>query len=257
LKNYLLFINGNLGLKILKYLLSQEDVNLLGVVLNSTKKRKKSYTNEVKSELSNSKSQIIEFEDNQDTYNIIANLFSITDFGVSVLFGHKIPIELLNTVKGELINLHPSLLPIGRGADPIPWSIIDQKKQGITIHQIDSDLDNGRILFQKEIQTNISMNSGDIYDVCMRELFQEFIRIRPQWEEKKIKAKRQDGIKTKIHNLTELNNRRIINEDEIGTFGDFLRIMQACSFSDGRRPVLRDNFGKLWEINILIRNCKD
>ena len=46
-------------------------------------------------------------------------------------------------------------------------------------------------------------------------------------------------------------------EDEIGTFGDFLRIIQASSFSDGRRPLLRDNFGKLWEINISIRNWKD
>ena len=244
-------------MQILRYILSQGDVTLHGVVLNSIKKRKKSYFDEVKSELRNSKSQIIEFEENQDTYNAIANLLSITDFGVSALFGHKIPIELLNTVKGELINLHPSLLPIGRGADPIPWSIIDQKKQGITIHQIDSDLDTGQILFQKEIQTNISMNSGDIYDVCMSELFQEFIRIRPQWEEKKIKTERPDEIKTKIRNSTELNNRRIINEDEMGTFGDFLRIMQASSFSDGRRPVLRDNFGKLWEVNISIRNWKD
>ena len=91
----------------------------------------------------------------------------------------------------------------------------------------------------------------------MSELFQEFIRIRPQWEEKKIKVKRQDGIKTKIHNSIELKNRRIINEDEIGTFGDFLRIIQASSFSDGRRPLLRDNFGKLWEVNISIRNWKD
>ena len=88
-------------------------------------------------------------------------------------------------------------------------------------------------------------------------LFQEFIRIRPQWEEKRIKTERQDEIKTKIRNSTELNNRRIINEDEMGTFGDFLRIMQASSFSDGRRPVLRDNFGKLWEVNISIRNWKD
>jgi dTDP-4-amino-4,6-dideoxyglucose formyltransferase len=257
LKNYLLFINGNLGLRILRYILSQGDVTLHGVVLNSIKKRKKSYFNEVKSELRNSKSQIIEFEENQDTYNAISNLLSITDFGVSALFGHKIPIELLSTLKGELINLHPSLLPIGRGADPIPWSIIDQQKQGITIHQIDSDLDTGQILFQKEIQTNISMNSGEIYDVCMSELFQEFICIRPQWEEKKIKTKRQDEIKTKIRNSTELNNRRIINEDEMGTFGDFLRIMQAASFSDGRRPMLKDNFGKLWEVNISIRNWKD
>ena len=62
------------------------------------------------------------------------------------------------------------------------------------------------------------MNSGEIYEVCMNELFQEFIRIRPQWEEKRIIAKRQDGIKTKIHNLTELNNRRIINEDEVVSF---------------------------------------
>ena len=48
------------------------------------------------------------------------------------------------------------------------------------------------------------MNSGDIYDVCMSELFQEFIRIRPQWEEKKIKVKRH---------ILNLENKYYNNEE--------------------------------------------
>ena len=81
----------------------------------------------------------------------------------------------------KIVNLHPSLLPNGRGADPIPWSLIKDERQGATIHIIDSGLDTGGILAQKEIETNIAMNSGDIYETACKILYEEFVRIFPIW----------------------------------------------------------------------------
>lgn len=49
------------------------------------------------------------------------------------------------------INVHPSLLPEGRGRWPLPWQILLGKDAGgVTIHKIDSDFDTGAILAQEQ-----------------------------------------------------------------------------------------------------------
>lgn len=51
-----------------------------------------------------------------------------------------------------MVNIHPSLLPEGRGAWPMPLVILnDQKETGVTIHKITEALDEGDILLQKKI----------------------------------------------------------------------------------------------------------
>ncbi len=50
------------------------------------------------------------------------------------------------------INLHASLLPKYRGAAPIQWAIASgETVTGVTTMRIDSGLDTGDILLQKEI----------------------------------------------------------------------------------------------------------
>ena len=253
MKNFTLFINGNLGLQVLQKIIGiDKEVKIIGVVLNSIDKRSLGYLNEVKETLGNSLTHLIEYKNDLNTHKQIESMLSESDFSISALFGHKLPFKALSKVKGQIINLHPSLLPIGRGADPIPWSIIEQKKQGISIHLIDNELDTGDLLFQKEIPTDISMNSGKIYQIATDELFYEFNQIFSDWINKKVSFFKQIGGETKTHKSIELNERRIIRENETGTFGDFLRIMQAMTFSDGRGPILRDNSSKLWDVNIVI-----
>ena len=148
--------------------------------------------------------------------------------------------------------LHPSLLPIGRGADPIPWSIIDQQKQGITIHIIDSGLDTGKILSQKEFTTDIGMNSGEIYDLATKLLLKELVEIFPSWIERSIEVSDQPNLRGSIHTSKELEKVRVINSDDVGTFAEFLRRLQALTFSDGRKPVFIDESDRLWSINISV-----
>jgi len=49
------------------------------------------------------------------------------------------------------INLHISLLPYNRGADPNLWSILDNTPSGVTIHVLDEGLDTGKIVAQTKI----------------------------------------------------------------------------------------------------------
>jgi len=254
MKKLVLLINGKLGLRILQYIITQSDIEITGIVINSTSKRSSSYLDLVSSVLKqfNKDAPIISFEDIADNYIKIERILKDSDYGISALFGHLLPKKLLEDIECEIINLHPSLLPIGRGADPIPWSIIGEQRQGVTIHIVDSGLDTGCILSQKELNTTIGMNSGEIYELATDLLFKEFENIFISWINKNIEVTAQPETPSSSHKSSELENIRIINSNEVATFGEFLRKLQALTFSDGRKPSFIDESGKLWRIDISI-----
>jgi folate-dependent phosphoribosylglycinamide formyltransferase PurN len=58
---------------------------------------------------------------------------------------------VLDALPGRVINLHISLLPWGRGADPNFWSWFEGSPKGVSIHQIDSGMDSGPLLAQRQL----------------------------------------------------------------------------------------------------------
>jgi methionyl-tRNA formyltransferase len=254
MKRIVLFINGELGLKVLGFVISEKKIEISGIVLNSTQKRSSFYLDQINNVLReyDRKIPVICYEDSTDNILSLKEFLHVSDFGISALFGHVLPRTLLENVDCEIINLHPSLLPIGRGADPIPWSIIGQQKQGITIHIINSGLDTGAILSQKEINVSFGMNSGQIYKIATKMLIEELESIFPAWINRSIKVLEQSEFLGSTHKSKELENIRVTKSDELGTFVDFLRKLQALTFSDGRKPLFIDDSGKLWQIDISI-----
>ena len=73
------------------------------------------------------------------------------DFVVSYRYRHIIRKPVINHMKGKAINLHISLLPWNRGADPNLWSFLENTPKGVTIHYIDEGVDTGPIIAQKEL----------------------------------------------------------------------------------------------------------
>lgn len=53
--------------------------------------------------------------------------------------------------KTKCINVHPGLNPYNRGWFPQVFSILNGKKSGATIHEIDEHLDHGNIIAQREV----------------------------------------------------------------------------------------------------------
>ncbi|MBC8745370.1 MULTISPECIES: formyltransferase family protein [Paraburkholderia] len=73
------------------------------------------------------------------------------DLIVSYSYRHILKRAVLDTLPGRFVNLHISLLPFNRGADPNAWSYLDGTPPGVTIHEIDEGIDTGAILLQQHV----------------------------------------------------------------------------------------------------------
>ena len=73
------------------------------------------------------------------------------DFAVSYRYPHIIRKPVIDFLQGRVINMHISLLPWNRGADPNLWSFLENTPKGVTLHYVDEGLDTGDIIAQKEI----------------------------------------------------------------------------------------------------------
>lgn len=73
------------------------------------------------------------------------------DFAVSHGYRHIIKNSIINRLHQRIINLHISLLPWNKGADPNLWSFLDDTPKGVTIHYVDEGVDTGDIILQKEV----------------------------------------------------------------------------------------------------------
>ncbi len=97
------------------------------------------------------------------------------DLIITCAYGQIVPKEVLDCPKYGCINIHASLLPKYRGANPICASIMNgEDKTGITIMVMEETLDTGDILYQKEIPILESDNLGTI-ETKLSELGAEMI----------------------------------------------------------------------------------
>jgi methionyl-tRNA formyltransferase len=127
---------------------------------------------------------------------------------IVVGYGRIIPQWMIDLPPLGNINLHGSLLPKYRGAAPIQWAIAcGESNTGVTAMRIDSGLDTGDILLQKEISiepndTALTLGprlaeiGSDLMIETLRGLQSGTLRARPQDNEKATLApilKKEDG----------------------------------------------------------------
>ena len=70
---------------------------------------------------------------------------------ISYNYIYLISQECIDYLNEMIINMHISLLPWNKGFSPNIWSFIDNTPKGVTIHMLSAGLDEGDILFQKEV----------------------------------------------------------------------------------------------------------
>ena len=96
--------------------------------------------------------EVIEWEDLIDTRFLRENKI---EFAVSYRYRHIVKKQVIEYLNGNIINLHVSLLPWNRGADPNLWSFLENTPKGVTIHYMDKGIDTGDIITQREFIFNI------------------------------------------------------------------------------------------------------
>lgn len=100
---------------------------------------------------------------------------------ITAAFQYRIPSDALNEAGIMGLNIHPSLLPDGRGPWPLPWLILKGLPQGgVTLHKLQQSFDSGEILLQQPFAIEntdnletLSFKSRVIAAVLMREFLRE------------------------------------------------------------------------------------
>ena len=84
------------------------------------------------------------------------------DIDLVVLAGFMRILTTVFTNKIKAINLHPSLLPLFKGANAIKDSFqSDMKVGGVSVHWVSAELDGGKIIAQKAFEKEKGMSLAD------------------------------------------------------------------------------------------------
>jgi len=87
------------------------------------------------------------------------------DLIIVAAYGRILPRAILSLPPLGCINIHGSLLPRHRGAAPIQWAIIHgDSEAGVTIMQMDADMDTGDILLSAAIPLTDDETAGSLFD---------------------------------------------------------------------------------------------
>lgn len=73
------------------------------------------------------------------------------DLGI-ILGARILKQPLIDSFNIGILNMHPGLLPQNRGLDNIKWAVLDNIRQGVTTHLIDSAIDRGFLIDKKSIE---------------------------------------------------------------------------------------------------------
>jgi len=144
-------------------------------------------------------------KDNADLVSKLKN----GNFGLFLVasYGKIIPKEIFDIPARKTLNIHPSLLPKYRGASPIQSQILnDEKEIGVTIMQIDEEMDHGPIVVQKKTQGEDMLSRKTLEKFLATEGARLFAHILPEWMEEAIDPIMQDESKATYCEKIEKEN---------------------------------------------------
>jgi methionyl-tRNA formyltransferase len=91
------------------------------------------------------------------------------DIGVSVGFDKKLPGWLIGCPEHGTLNIHPSLLPRYRGANPYFWVIHNRESTtGVTLHYMDQQFDTGPVIRQESVELQPDETMGSLFFLLNR-----------------------------------------------------------------------------------------
>jgi methionyl-tRNA formyltransferase len=159
------------------------------------------------------------------------------------------PSELIRRVR--CINVHPGFNPFNRGWFPHVFSIINGFKAGVTIHEMDEELDHGFIIVQKEYKICSWDTSYSVYKNIMameRELvIEKFSAIREgTYLTYLAEGEGNINYKKNFENLMHLD----LNEKT--SFKDFINRIRALTHGEYRNAYFIDETGKKVFVRIIL-----
>lgn len=226
-----------------------ENYNVIAVVTQPDKevgRKKEMVFSDVKEVALNSNIKIFQPIKIRNEYTDIIKLKP--DIIVTCAYGQILPKEILNAPKYGCINVHASLLPKLRGGAPIHRALIDgYEETGITIMEMDEQMDTGDIITQKSIKILDTDNVGTLHNKLSHlgaTLLNKTLPLILEKKVKKVKQKKKDATYANL----------IKREDELIDFNqkakDVFNKIRGLDPFPGAYAVLDDLVVKLFDVKL-------
>lgn len=163
------------------------------------------------------------------------------DLIISAAYPFKIPV---NNIRIPCINVHPTLLPVGKGPWPLPLIILKNLRTcGVSIHKASQEFDSGDILLQKSFKIDnnenletlsckVQMLSSDLLPELIKNFKKYWNNSKPQgkgeyWKAPTFDDRRLDWSKS----ITDIDRvfRAFGKFDSLATFNNTDYIVQDLS----------------------------
>lgn len=173
------------------------------------------------------------------------------DIAISVGYRHIVPEDIIEIPERGILNLHPSYLPYGRGANPNVWSIVDEDPAGVTLHFMNESLDTGEIIAQERVDKNFSDTGKDLHKRLEEAQVELFKENWPDIIDNSIETEAQQRDEGTYHKSTEFDELCEIDLDKEYRVEEFLNILRALTFPPYKNAYVEKNGEKYYiELNI-------
>jgi methionyl-tRNA formyltransferase len=152
-------------------------------------------------------------------------------------------------------NVHTSLLPWGRGANPNVWALACGEPAGVSIHAMVPEVDTGPVYAQAAVDVHF----GDTADVLYRRLehraVELFAESWPGIRTGQIRPRPQ-GPGGSVHRLSDMEDLARIDLASSVTWKQALDVLRALTFPPHRNLIVEDG-GRRWHVEIGITEVDD
>lgn len=159
------------------------------------------------------------------------------------------PEKIVKSVR--CVNVHPGFCPDNKGWYPHIFSIVNGKRAGVTIHEMDDKVDNGGIICQSEVTVNSTDTSYEVYGKILNLEF----ALLDEWLERLLTGDYKIYYSREIGNFNTkelFKQLKQLDLNNIGTLQEHINLLRALSHNGHKNAYfIENNERKYIEIKFL------
>ena len=243
-----LLADGDVGLKILEYLLDRFPSDIAMVVATKN--------NEI-SELSSKHGVATFIYEEQEQEKLALELSErAISLGVMAWWPFILPASIITKPTNGFVNTHPSLLPHNRGKHFSFWALVEQAPFGVSLHFVTTQIDAGDVIAQQRIPYDWSDTGGSLYAQAKTQMIELFRSTYPSLRSGSISAHQQELSAGSFHRSDEISEASEIKLDEHYSARSLLNLLRAKMF-DGKAGCTFTEDGIKYEVFVTISASDD
>ncbi len=140
------------------------------------------------------------------------------------------------------INIHPGYNPYNRGWYPQVFSIINKKPVGVTIHEMDTQMDHGPIIYRERIEIEAADTSGSVY----QKIYKKECELLALHLEELIEGNYRKSMPEAEGNINykqDFKQLCLIDMDKAATYREVIDFLRAMTFDGYYNAYFIDEHG--------------